>query len=43
LFPTVLPSTGRLWTSPFLVAIALLVIGAAAWFSTRRGVSKRGQ
>ncbi|MEY3588538.1 MAG: hypothetical protein RJA47_1134 [Actinomycetota bacterium] len=41
LFPTELPATGRLWTSPFLVAIALLVIGAAAWFSTRRGVSKR--
>jgi len=41
LFPTQLPTTGRLWTSPFLIAIGLLVIGAAAWVSTRRGVSKR--
>ena len=41
LFPTQLPTTGRLWTSPFLIAIGLLIIGAAAWVSTRRGVSKR--
>lgn len=41
LFPTQLPTTGRLWTSPFLIAISLLIIGGAAWFSARRGVSKR--
>ena len=43
LFPSsTLPSTGRVWMSPFLIALGLIVLGAAAWATTRRTNRKHG-